>query len=48
MGAKLLNTPISQLVDLSHLEMALLRDSIWSAVQEFRLPNEEELVELSF
>ncbi len=45
MGAKLLKTPISQLVDLSHLEMALLRDSIWSAVQEFRLPNEEELLD---
>ena len=42
MGTKLLNTPISQLVDLSHLEMAILRDSIWIAVQEFRLPNEEE------
>ena len=44
-GAKLLKTPISQLVDLSHLEMAILRDSIWSAVQEFRLPNEEELLD---
>ena len=44
-GAKLLKTPISQLVSLNELEMVILRDSIWSAVQEFRLPNEDQLLD---
>ena len=38
---KLLSKPIGELVQISDLEMALVRDAVWSAVQEFRLPNEE-------
>lgn len=40
LGKRLLETPISKLVALNQLEMAILRDSIWAAVREFRLPNE--------
>ena len=36
---------LPQLVQISDLEMALVRDAVWSAVQEFRLPNESELVD---
>ena len=30
---------------LTDLEMALVRDAVWSAVQEFRLPNEDQLLD---
>ena len=40
LGKKLLQTPISELLALSEIEMAILRDSVWTAIQEFRLPNE--------
>jgi len=42
---KLLAKPIHELVEVSDLEMALVRDAVWSAVQEFRLPNEAQLVD---
>ena len=42
---KLLSKPIRELVQVSDMEMALVRDSVWSAVQEFRLPHENELVD---
>ena len=42
---KLLDKPIQELFELSEIEMALVRDAVWSAVQEFRLPNEGELVD---
>ena len=42
---KLLSKPIGELVAISDLEMALVRDAVWSAVQEFRLPHESELVD---
>jgi len=45
LGSKLLATPINELVGLNKLEMAILRDTVWSAVQEFRLPNEESLLD---
>jgi len=46
-GSKVLDTPVSGLVEIvgGELEMALLRDSVWSAVQEFRLPNEDSLLD---
>ena len=40
LGKKLLETPIAELLALNELEMAILRDSVWTAIQEFRLPNE--------
>jgi len=45
LGKKLLETPISELLALNQLEMAILRDSMWTAIQEFRLPNEESLLD---
>jgi len=42
---KLLSKPIGELVAVSDLEMALVRDTVWSAVQDFRLPAEEDLVD---
>jgi hypothetical protein len=39
-GEKLLSKPIRELVEISDLEMALMRDSVWSAVREFRMPDE--------
>ena len=42
---KLLSKPIGELVAISDFEMALVRDAVWSAVQEFRLPHESELVD---
>jgi len=45
LGTKLLDTPINELVALNQLEMAILRDTVWSAVQEFRLPNEDALLD---
>lgn len=42
---KVLSKPIGELVALGDLEMALVRDAVWSAVQEFRLPHEAELVD---
>ena len=42
---KLLAKPINELIELGDLEMALLRDAVWSAVQEFRLPNEDQLLD---
>ena len=42
---KLLAKPINELLEISDLEMVLVRDAVWSAVQEFRLPNEDELVD---
>jgi len=44
-AAKLLAKPVRELVQLSDMEMALTRDAIWAAVQEFRLPHETELVD---
>lgn len=44
-ASRLLETPIGKLVALNDLEMAILRDSIWMAVQEFRLPNEDQLLD---
>jgi hypothetical protein len=37
---KLLSKPIRELVEIPDIEMALVRDAVWSAIQEFRLPNE--------
>jgi len=46
LGTKLLDKPLSDfLSNLSELEMALVRDSVWIAVQELRLPNEIELLD---
>ena len=42
---KLLSKPIGELVQISDIEMALMRDAVWSAVQEFRLPHEAALVD---
>jgi len=44
-AAKLLAKPVRDLVQISDIEMALVRDAAWSAIQEFRLPHEEELVD---
>jgi len=44
-ATRLLETPIGKLFALNDFEMAILRDSIWTAVQEFRLPNEEQLLD---
>lgn len=44
-ATRLLETPIGKLVALNDFEMAILRDSIWTAVQEFRLPNEDQLLD---
>jgi len=41
----LLKTPVAELFPASTLEMALLRDSVWAAVQEFRLPNESQMLD---
>lgn len=40
-AAKLLAKPVRDLVQISDIEMALVRDAAWSAIQEFRLPHEE-------
>ena len=44
-GEKVLSKPIGELVEISDLEMFLVRDAVWSAVQEFRLPHEDALVD---
>jgi len=44
-AAKLLSTPVRLLVPEMEMEVALLRDAVWSAVQEFRLPHETALVD---
>ena len=42
---QVLSKPIQELVKMSEIEMALVRDAVWSAVQEFRLPHETTLVD---
>mmetsp|Transcript_19219 Transcript_19219/g.52874 ORF Transcript_19219/g.52874 Transcript_19219/m.52874 type:complete len:212 (-) Transcript_19219:503-1138(-) len=42
---KLLDKPICELVDVSDIEAVVVRDSIWSAVRQFKLPNEGELLD---
>eukprot|EP00325_Prymnesiales_sp_UTEX-LB-985_P006572 CAMPEP_0174700392 /NCGR_PEP_ID=MMETSP1094-20130205/5352_1 /TAXON_ID=156173 /ORGANISM="Chrysochromulina brevifilum, Strain UTEX LB 985" /LENGTH=396 /DNA_ID=CAMNT_0015897861 /DNA_START=287 /DNA_END=1477 /DNA_ORIENTATION=+ len=45
LGKKVLAKPISELFTISDIEMVLVRDAVWLAVQEFRLPDEQELVD---
>jgi len=45
LAGKLLSKPVCDLVRMSDIEMALVRDAVWSAVQEFRLPHESDLVD---
>ena len=44
-AAKLLAKPVRELVQLNEVEMVLVRDSVWAAVQEFRLPDETDLLD---
>jgi len=45
LAEKLLAKPIAELFQVSDIEMVLVRDAVWLAVQEFRLPDEEQLVD---
>lgn len=47
LGKKLLETPIADLVSRNEFEMAIVRDSVWTAIQEFSLPNEVGAAHLS-
>ena len=44
-AAKLLAKPVRELVQLNEVEMVLVRDAVWAAVQEFRLPDETDLLD---